>query len=178
MMGLKTVVAAMAVMVGCLGGNTALAASHHGGTAHAGGHRGAPSAPRQAGRPLGAKPLPARHAAAHGGAKAGVHTGKSVRTGHRVAAGARPAATRAPSTQGPRAGVGVSRTAKGKVARSPQAKAAFKKTHPCPSTGRASGSCPGYVIDHVVPLKRGGADRPSNMQWQTTAAAKAKDKRE
>jgi hypothetical protein len=27
-----------------------------------------------------------------------------------------------------------------------------------------------------MPLKRGGADSPSNMQWQTTAAAKAKDK--
>ena len=35
---------------------------------------------------------------------------------------------------------------------------------------------PGYVIDHVVLLKRGGPDDPSNMQWQTTAAAKAKDK--
>jgi hypothetical protein len=35
---------------------------------------------------------------------------------------------------------------------------------------------PGYVIDHVVPLACGGADAPSNMQWQTTAAAAAKDK--
>ena len=42
-----------------------------------------------------------------------------------------------------------------------------------PSTGRTSGACPGYVIDHVVPLKRGGADAPSNMQWQTEAAATA-----
>jgi hypothetical protein len=25
-------------------------------------------------------------------------------------------------------------------------------------------------------LNRGGADAPGNMQWQTTAAAKAKDK--
>jgi hypothetical protein len=32
------------------------------------------------------------------------------------------------------------------------------------------------LIDHVVPLKRGGADSPGNMQWQTIAAAKAKDK--
>jgi hypothetical protein len=32
------------------------------------------------------------------------------------------------------------------------------------------------VIDHIKPLKRGGADDPSNMQWQTTVAAKAKDK--
>ncbi len=35
---------------------------------------------------------------------------------------------------------------------------------------------PGYVIDHVVPLKRGGSDTPANMQWQTTEEAKAKDK--
>jgi hypothetical protein len=28
----------------------------------------------------------------------------------------------------------------------------------------------------VVPLKRGGADAPGNMQWQTIQAAKAKDK--
>ena len=40
----------------------------------------------------------------------------------------------------------------------------------------ATGACPGYVIDHVKALKHGGADEPGNMQWQTTAAAKAKDK--
>jgi hypothetical protein len=28
----------------------------------------------------------------------------------------------------------------------------------------------------VKALKHGGADDPSNMQWQTTAEAKAKDK--
>jgi hypothetical protein len=32
------------------------------------------------------------------------------------------------------------------------------------------------VIDHVVPLKRGGEDAPENMQWQTIEDAKAKDK--
>jgi len=42
-------------------------------------------------------------------------------------------------------------------------------------TGYARGR-PGYVIDHVRPLACGGADAPSNMQWQTSAAAKAKDK--
>jgi hypothetical protein len=32
------------------------------------------------------------------------------------------------------------------------------------------------VIDHIIALKRGGADNPENMQWQTIQAAKAKDK--
>jgi hypothetical protein len=32
------------------------------------------------------------------------------------------------------------------------------------------------VVDHVVPLKRGGADVPSNMQWQTTEEPKTKDR--
>ena len=36
---------------------------------------------------------------------------------------------------------------------------------------------PGYVVDHVIPLKRGG-DAPWNMQWQTIAEGKAKDARE
>jgi 2',3'-cyclic-nucleotide 2'-phosphodiesterase (5'-nucleotidase family) len=35
---------------------------------------------------------------------------------------------------------------------------------------------PGYVVDHIVALKHGGADAPSNMQWQTVEEAKAKDK--
>lgn len=71
---------------------------------------------------------------------------------------------------------GVQRDKDGKIARSPQAKSDFKKSHPCPSTGKSSGACPGYVVDHVKPLKKGGADSPSNMQWQTKEAAKQKDK--
>ncbi len=37
---------------------------------------------------------------------------------------------------------------------------------------------PGYVVDHVNPLECGGADLPSNMEWQTIAAARAKDRTE
>ncbi len=70
---------------------------------------------------------------------------------------------------------GVKRDHHGKIARSQTAKNDFKATHPCPSTHK-SGACPGYVIDHIMALKRGGADDPSNMQWQTIAAAKAKDR--
>jgi len=60
----------------------------------------------------------------------------------------------------------------GKILRGEEAKDAFKK-----QTGYPKGR-PGYVIDHIVPLACGGADAPSNMQWQTAAAAKAKDKTE
>ncbi len=64
----------------------------------------------------------------------------------------------------------------GERERSSAARAAFQRRHPCPSTGRTTGACPGYVVDHVTALKRGGADAPSNMQWQTIDAAKAKDR--
>ena len=37
---------------------------------------------------------------------------------------------------------------------------------------------PGYVIRHIKPRACGGADAPSNMQWQTIAEAKAMDKTE
>ena len=36
----------------------------------------------------------------------------------------------------------------------------------------------GYVVDHIVPLECGGADSPSNMQWQTVQEAKIKDRTE
>ncbi len=72
----------------------------------------------------------------------------------------------------------VQRDSHGRIKRSGAAKDSFKRQHPCPSTGKSSGACPGYVVDHVKALRCGGADAPSNMQWQTTAAAKAKDKTE
>ena len=52
------------------------------------------------------------------------------------------------------------------------------KRTPCPSTGKTPGACPGYEVDYIQALKHGGADDPSNMQWQMVDAAKAKDKRE
>jgi hypothetical protein len=65
-----------------------------------------------------------------------------------------------------------------KNVRSPSAKRNFQASNPCPATGKTTGSCKGYVIDHKTPLACGGADAASNMQWQTTAEAKLKDKTE
>lgn len=54
--------------------------------------------------------------------------------------------------------------------RSSAARSQFVKANPCPSTGRRGGSCPGYHVDHVVPLACGGADSPGNMQWLSAEA--------
>jgi hypothetical protein len=52
----------------------------------------------------------------------------------------------------------------------------FERAHPCPSTGRTTGACPGFVRDHVVPLACGGPDAVSNLQWQTIRDARIKDR--
>ena len=66
--------------------------------------------------------------------------------------------------------VGVKRDAHGRIKRSEGAKREFMK-----QTGYPKGR-PGYVVDHIQPLKKGGCDCPANMQWQTKEAAKEKDK--
>lgn len=70
----------------------------------------------------------------------------------------------------------VKRDDDARLQRSSTTRSHFVRANPCPSTGLLSGSCPGYIVDHIVPLKRGGPDTPNNMQWQTEAAAKAKDR--
>src|SRR5688500_13186902 len=52
----------------------------------------------------------------------------------------------------------------------------FRLAHPCPVTGQTSGPCKGYVIDRIIPTVCGGAEAPDNMQWQTLAEAKEKDR--
>jgi hypothetical protein len=62
--------------------------------------------------------------------------------------------------------------------RSAAARAEFVRLNPCPATGKPKGSCPGWQVDHVIPLKCDGADAKENMQWLTVADHKAKTKRE
>jgi len=66
----------------------------------------------------------------------------------------------------------------GKVPRSAAARAEFKRANPCPASGKPTGPCPGWIVDHVKPLCAGGADAPHNMQWQTVDDAKTKDRQE
>lgn len=70
----------------------------------------------------------------------------------------------------------IRRDSRGRIARSSEAKAEFKRQYPCPSTGKGYGRCPGYVIDHVTPLACGGYDGMPNLQWQTTEDGKTKDR--
>lgn len=53
------------------------------------------------------------------------------------------------------------RDSNGKISRSESAVLKFKK-----QTGYPNGR-PGYVVDHKIPLYKGGTDDPSNMQWLT-----------
>ena len=53
------------------------------------------------------------------------------------------------------------------VKRSSAERSKFVRNNPCPATGKTSGSCPGWHVDHIIPLACGGADKPYNMQWLT-----------
>jgi 5-methylcytosine-specific restriction endonuclease McrA len=44
---------------------------------------------------------------------------------------------------------------------------AFQRETPCPATGRHRGACPGWQIDHTIPLCAGGEDKRQNMKWLT-----------
>ncbi len=72
----------------------------------------------------------------------------------------------------PRKSTVAARDSNGRIKRSAEAKKDFMK-----QTGYPKGR-KGYVVDHTVPLECGGADSPSNMQWQTVTEAKIKDRTE
>lgn len=105
-------------------------------------------------------------------------TSKVASTSKSTKAAAAPKAPKAPkvvkakSPKTSKKSTVAARDKKGKIARSEAAKNSFKK-----QTGFPKGR-KGYVIDHIVPLECGGADAASNMQWQTVAEAKIKDRTE
>ena len=111
-------------------------------------------------------------------AKARIYKPPNSRTWRHTAApsvkihkGTRPQTRISPRASDKKGGaVLVERDANGKIARSAAAKREFMR-----KTGHPNG-WPGHVVDHVVPLKRGGSDTAANMQWQTVEEAKAKDK--
>lgn len=64
----------------------------------------------------------------------------------------------------------IPRNENGRIIRSATVKKQFMQQSGFPN-GR-----PGHVVDHIIPLKRGGCDDPRNMQWQTIKDAKEKDR--
>lgn len=68
------------------------------------------------------------------------------------------------------------RDAQGRIVRNRAMLRQFARDFPCPSTGRHETSCPGWDIDHVIPLACGGADKPKNLQWLPDAIKSAAGK--
>lgn len=57
------------------------------------------------------------------------------------------------------------RDARGRILRRADVLNAFASRYPCPATGLPQRSCPGWAIDHVIPLAVGGCDAVRNLQW-------------
>jgi hypothetical protein len=53
----------------------------------------------------------------------------------------------------------------------------FVRSHPCPATHSSEGPCPGYIVDYIVPLNKGGKDSAANMRWVAIAAALKRERR-
>jgi len=84
----------------------------------------------------------------------------------------RTTSTRSHKSSVPKKSTVTKRNSNGKIKRSSSARADFMRR-----TGYSKGR-KGYVVDHIIPLECGGADTPSNMQWQTVQEAKIKDRSE
>jgi hypothetical protein len=57
------------------------------------------------------------------------------------------------------------RTNDGRIKRNRAVLREFAAVFPCPSTLQPVASCPGWAIDHVIPLAAGGCDAAINLQW-------------
>ena len=57
------------------------------------------------------------------------------------------------------------RTASGRIKRDPVVLRQFAKVFPCPEPQEGIPGCPGWSIDHVIPLATGGCHTAVNLQW-------------
>ncbi len=57
------------------------------------------------------------------------------------------------------------RDADGRIKRSRAVLREFAKVFPCPRTLEPVTSCPGWSINHTIPLASGGCDSQLNLQW-------------
>ena len=76
---------------------------------------------------------------------------------------------------------GDSRICETRQPRGSKAKSEFRSIHACPSTDKYSGPCPGWQVDHVIPLASCGCDTVENLQWlkntiKTCAGSECKDR--
>lgn len=53
----------------------------------------------------------------------------------------------------------------GRIKRSHEVLQKFVAVFPCPATLEHSTSCPGWQIDHTIPLASGGCDSVANLTW-------------
>jgi hypothetical protein len=65
----------------------------------------------------------------------------------------------------PRIKASVERNADGSIKRSRTVLKDFVQIHPCPANNLPDVSCPGWAIDHVIPLASCGVDEIINLQW-------------
>jgi hypothetical protein len=63
------------------------------------------------------------------------------------------------------------RDSRGSIVRSAAARREFRSANPCPSTGRTTGACGGYVVDHIKALKPGYLASSNSLRRRSSIAS-------
>lgn len=80
--------------------------------------------------------------------------------------------------QDPRYGGPPERNADGSIKRSRAVLREFQRIHPCPSTGKTTGACPRWSVNHAIPLACGGVDAVVNLIWMRNDVKRLHDRYE